>query len=353
MMPYHGTLQLHERKKLKEEIEVLKSQVDIEDLEEEFHNLSLEEERNRKGKFPAIEKEPVAREAQKGIIFKESESANKLSASTSKLPQEYASIADKIDQPKGKRILNRLYNMVIIMEIPQVKSFKVQAILDTGATVCCIDQDSIPEEALEPSAYPILINGVNSQQLASKKLKSGYMSIEENRFPIPFTYSFPMGKKDGIQMLIGCNFIRSMKGGVRIEEQSITFYKKVTTITTRTDTEVSAVASIDEFNLTEEEYMEVLNATAYDNFKESEKFQQRFKPLLKKLKDQGYIGENPIAHWGKNQVTCKIDIINPDLTIQDKPLKHVTPAMKDQFSKHIQSLLQIGAIRPSSSIPPP
>ncbi|WOK92868.1 hypothetical protein Cni_G01560 [Canna indica] len=105
----------------------------------------------------------------------------------SDLPQEFASIADKVDQPKGKRVLNRLYNMTIIMEIPQVKSFRVQAILDTGATVCCIDQDSIPEEALEPSAYPIMINGVNSQQMASKKLKNGYMSIEENRFSIPFT----------------------------------------------------------------------------------------------------------------------------------------------------------------------
>ncbi|WOL07507.1 polyprotein [Canna indica] len=103
--------------------------------------------------------------------------------------------------------------MTITMEIPKCKTFKVQAILDTGATVCCVDQDSIPPEALEQSAYPILINGVNSQQLANKKIKGGYMIIEENKFPIPFTYAFPMSKKDGIQMLVPSKWIHAVKYG--------------------------------------------------------------------------------------------------------------------------------------------
>ncbi|GJW61596.1 Orf y [Tanacetum coccineum] len=38
-----------------------------------------------------------------------------------------------------------------------------------------------------------------------------------------------------------------------------------------------------------------------------------------------------------------------DVTIEDKPLKHVTPAMEDLFRKHVDSLLKIGAIRPSKS----
>ncbi|GJR98260.1 hypothetical protein Tco_0270434 [Tanacetum coccineum] len=42
-------------------------------------------------------------------------------------------------------------------------------------------------------------------------------------------------------------------------------------------------------------------------------------------------------------------IINPDITIEDRPLKHVTPAMEDSFRKHVDSLLKIGAIRPSKS----
>ncbi|KAJ4784381.1 polyprotein [Rhynchospora pubera] len=102
------------------------------------------------------------------------------------------------DPRKGKIVLNRLYNIELTIEIPGVEKFKIQAILDTGATVCCVDQNAVPKEALEPSAYPIQINGVNSSQIANQKLKGGMMAIEENRFRIPFTYAFPMEQRDGI-----------------------------------------------------------------------------------------------------------------------------------------------------------
>ncbi|KAJ4747684.1 polyprotein [Rhynchospora pubera] len=108
------------------------------------------------------------------------------------------------------------------MEIPGVEKFKIQAILDTGTTVCCVHQNAVPKEALEPSAYPIQIN-----------------------------------ERDGIQMLIGCNFIRVMQGGLRIEGQMVTFYKNVTTIATRVDAEVVASAAIEELELSEVEYFEI------------------------------------------------------------------------------------------------
>ncbi|GJY38755.1 putative polyprotein [Tanacetum coccineum] len=38
-----------------------------------------------------------------------------------------------------------------------------------------------------------------------------------------------------------------------------------------------------------------------------------------------------------------------DITIEDRPLKHVTPAMEDSLKKHVDSLLKIGVIRPSKS----
>ncbi|KAJ4731119.1 polyprotein [Rhynchospora pubera] len=253
------------------------------------------------------------------------------------------------DPRKGKRVLNRLYNIELTMEIPGVEKFKIQAILDTGATVCYVDQNAVPKEALEPSAYPIQINGVNSSQIANQKLKGGMMAIEENRFRIPFTYAFPMEQRDGIQMLIGCNFIRAMQGGLRIEGQMVTFYKNVTTIATKVDAEVAASAAIEELELSELEYFEIQRITAYSCGEESQKFKERFRPLLERLEEQGYIGENPLQHWEKNRVKCKLDIINPDITIQDKPLKHVTPAMKEQFDKHVQALLKIGVIRPSKS----
>ncbi|GKC24959.1 hypothetical protein Tco_1027109 [Tanacetum coccineum] len=70
---------------------------------------------------------------------------------------------------------------------------------------------------------------------------------------------------------------------------------------------------------------------------------------LERLKHQGYIREEPLKHWKKNGELCKLDIINPDITIEDRPLKHVTPAMEDSFKNHVDSLLKISAIHPSKA----
>ncbi|GKD47022.1 hypothetical protein Tco_1271667 [Tanacetum coccineum] len=63
------------------------------------------------------------------------------------------------------------------------------------------------------------------------------------------------------------------------------------------------------------------------------KFKEKFEPVLEELKEQGYIGEEPLKHWKKNGELCKLDIINPDVTIEDRPLKDITPAMEASFKK--------------------
>ncbi|GJV77539.1 hypothetical protein Tco_1509123 [Tanacetum coccineum] len=103
-----------------------------------------------------------------------------------------------------------------------------------------------------------------------------------------------------------------------------------------------------EVQVDEEEFLEI-NESIYFNQEGSRAFQEQFKPVIDRLKQQGYIGEEPLKHWKKNGELCKLDIINPDVTIEDKPLKHVTPAMEDLFRKHVDSLLKIGAICPSKS----
>ncbi|KAJ4779248.1 polyprotein [Rhynchospora pubera] len=325
-----------ENSKLKERIEEL-------ELAQEMAKLSIKD----KGKGLTLESVDGDTDSETEV-YKEVETRRSAGIVIKMMREEFAST--QIPDPRrGKRVLNRLYNIELLMEIPGVEKFKVQAILDTGATVCCIDESAIPVEAMEPSAYPIQINGVNSQQTANKKLKGGMMSIEENKFRIPFTYAFPMLQRDRIQMLIGCNFIRAMQGGLRIEDQMVTFYKNVTTIATKVDAEAVSTASIEELDLSEQEYLEIQRVTAFSCGEQSQSFKVKFKLLLERLKEQGFIGENPLKHWEKNRVKCKLDIINPDITIQDKPLKHVTPAMKEQFDKHVQALLKIGVIRPSKS----
>ncbi|GJZ21799.1 Orf y [Tanacetum coccineum] len=80
---------------------------------------------------------------------------------------------------------------------------------------------------------------------------------------------------------------------------------------------------IAELEVSEEEFLEI-NESIYFNQEGSRAFQEQFKPIIDRLKQQGYIGEEPLKHWKKN-------------------------AMEDIFRKHVDSLLKIGAIRPSKS----
>ncbi|GJR21845.1 Orf y [Tanacetum coccineum] len=179
--------------------------------------------------------------------------------------------------PKIRKITNKLYNVKVEFEIPNCLMFGTTAIIDTGASACCINKKVILEDALEPLTKTI-----------------------------PLIYAFDMKDSNGIKMLIGANFLRSMKGGIQIEGDEITIYKKVTRIKTSNQTEVAEVA------ITELER------------------------------------RTPKA-WKKNGELCKLDIINPDITIEDRPLKHVTPAMEDSFKKHVDTFLKISSIRPIKS----
>ncbi|GJV73447.1 Orf y [Tanacetum coccineum] len=247
--------------------------------------------------------------------------------------------------PKIRKITNQLYNVKVEFNIPNCTAFGTTAIIDTGASTCCINKKVITKEALEPLTYIVFFNGLNSRQQATHRIKQGYFLIEGNKFKIPLIYAFDMRDNNGIEMLIGANFLRSMKGGIRIEGDEITIYKKVTKIKTSNQTEITEIA---ELEVSEEEFLEI-NESIYFNQEGSRAFKEQFKPVIDRLKQQGYIGEELLKHWKKNSERCKLDIINPDITIEDRPLKHVTPSMEASFRKHVDSLLKISVIRPSKS----
>ncbi|GKB93572.1 hypothetical protein Tco_0979709 [Tanacetum coccineum] len=137
------------------------------------------------------------------------------------------------------------------------------------------------------------------------------------------------------------------KGGIRIEGDEITIYKKITKFKTSNQAEISQVA-IEELKMDELEYQATVEESIFHQ-EINPDFKRRFEPVLRELKDQGYIGEEPLKHWKKNGELCNLDIINPDITIEDKLLKDVTPAMEASFKNHIDSLLKLGVIRPSKS----
>ncbi|KAG6519393.1 hypothetical protein ZIOFF_022886 [Zingiber officinale] len=69
-----------------------------------------------------------------------------------------------------KSLLNRLYNMEIIFHIPGIPDTKVQAILDTGATKCCICKDALPEGAFEEKNYKVIFGRRNNARTLESQL---------------------------------------------------------------------------------------------------------------------------------------------------------------------------------------
>lgn len=191
----------------------------------------------------------------------------------------------------------------------------------------------VPAEALEENPFLVHFSGITSKATAKKKLRAEKMTIGDNNFRVPYTYSFSMKIGKNIQMILGCNFIRDMQGGVRIEGNTVTFYKNLTTINTLPF--VSAAAAIEELDLEEENYIQIKELINYSTGLMHKGFQDKFGNLLAELKAQGYIGEDPLRHWGKNQVLCQLDIKNSDFIVEDRPLKHLTPQARESFSKHI------------------
>nr|ASD56981.1 polyprotein [Grapevine vein clearing virus] len=248
------------------------------------------------------------------------------------------------EMPRGAH--NKLYHVVVTFRIPDVKGqlleFDINAIIDTGCTCCCINLTKVPDGAIENASIIQEVSGINSKTVVTKKLRQGKMILAGNDFYIPYVSAFEMNMP-GIDMLIGCNFIRAMKGGIRLEGTEVTFYKTITRI--QTTLEPQKIAYLEELVEAEDLHYELAAASMPEPTAEG----LRNTKLLAELKEQGYIGEEPLKHWSKNRVRCKLDIINPDITIEAKPPGHLTLEDKVKYQKHIDALLDLGVIRPSKS----
>ncbi|ATZ69477.1 ORF3 polyprotein [Cacao swollen shoot Ghana L virus] len=312
----------------------------------------LEEDRQ------TLEQQAKMKDKGKAVILSDDESKEH----SAYLEEDICHTTEKMVPSRG----NMLYNLDVQLIIPEVKfPILIKAILDTGATTCCIDINSVPREAIEQNTFRVQFKGINSSQTVDKKLKYGRMTISNHQFRIPYCYAFPLQLGDGIQMILGCNFIRSMYGGLRIEGNTITFYKNVTHIHSKAaalvgggtphsflgadglgllfpdDDEEEDVPSLDFAT-----HLQLVGHTAQ---KPSYPLSPELQDLMSKLKEQGYIGESPLKHWANNKILCRLDIKNPELIIEDKPIKHLTPVMEQKFQKHVKALLDIGVIRPSKS----
>ncbi|KAJ8476366.1 hypothetical protein OPV22_020093 [Ensete ventricosum] len=231
------------------------------------------------------------------------------------------------------RLKNNLLNFQLDLEIGG-KKITLNGILDTGASTSVCDEKMIPKEFREEVKTDTLIKGVNGVSTINEILREGKIWIGQQYFRIPRTYVMPL--TSGFHMIIGMNFIYAMEGGVRIEKGEVTFYKIVTK--TPTSPIVHEINYIDELELELPEYYDIC-ASMPSIGGITEEF---ISPdIIQKMKKLGYIGEEPLKHWEKNQVKCRLEVKNPDLIIEDRPLKHVTPKMKETMAAHIRKLLDL------------
>ncbi|GKF80717.1 RNA-directed DNA polymerase [Tanacetum coccineum] len=79
---------------------------------------------------------------------------------------------------KIRKITNQFYNVKVEFEIPNCPMFGTTAIIDTGASACCINKKVIPEDVLEPLTRTVFFNGLNSRQQATHRIKQGSFLIE-------------------------------------------------------------------------------------------------------------------------------------------------------------------------------
>ncbi|GJR26106.1 hypothetical protein Tco_1102338 [Tanacetum coccineum] len=168
--------------------------------------------------------------------------------------------------PKIRKVTNQLYNVKVEFDIPNCKAFGTTAIIDTGASACCINKESHSRRS----------TGTSKSDCRLQWLKFN----------------------NGIEMLIGANFLRSMKGGIRIEGDEITIYKKVTKIKTSNQTEIAEIA---ELEVSEEEFLEI-NESIYFNQEGSRAFQEQFKPVIDRLKQNWDNMEKNPSSTGKRMV---------------------------------------------------
>lgn len=256
-------------------------------------------------------------------------------------------------------IINNLLNFTSILRV-EGSEYVLRTILDTGATKCCIIGPAIPQTNFEKMEKPVTILGLSSQQNTELRLKKASIILDKEQYPMPLTYVTPP-VSDNIELILGMNFVNSFKGGIDICQGVITFYRKLDTIQT---TPIISRALKDKTLTLEvtEEYNDILHQEIFLNIQETEEvesllfnlgrltdFEAEILPLMTQLEELQYIGINPLQHWEKNKVMCKLDIINPDLVIQDKPLTSVPPAMEGEYKMHIEELLKLKVIRNSHS----
>ncbi|KAG6523283.1 hypothetical protein ZIOFF_013139 [Zingiber officinale] len=228
---------------------------------------------------------------------------------------------------------NNLLNIKVRVEINN-QDCVLNAILDTGAATCVCDGTKIPKEFRQQASVDALIQGVNSATKVSEILKEGKIWVGEQYFRLPRTFVMP-SLAEGLNFILGMNFIRAMEGGLRIEKGEVTFYKLVTTVSTPPT--AHQVTLLEELDLELTEYYDICAAMPQKDTYEAHK--RHLKAFITICEQNGLILSPTKYKIGVKQV----DILGA--TIGDSKIKLQPHIIQKILETKSESLTEIRALR--------
>lgn len=260
------------------------------------------------------------------------------------------------------------------IKIKGFKPYKLHAYIDTGASICCATKNILPNEKWVTLEKPIKVKiADNSIILIEKAAKDLDVTVAGKIFRIPTLYQ----QETGIDILIGNNFLNTYRPFIQdlehivlhtLEEKEPVHISKVRKAFKIADSNFleyyrkrkRGEVNIDKPKPTNISSESIVNHP-YDIYlqeletghliEEDEKIfitnlEQSSK--IEKLLDQ-CCSENPMdAKIVKNPMTSSIILTEPSKVIRVRPMSY-TPQDREEFSKQIKELLDLGVIEPSTS----
>lgn len=217
--------------------------------------------------------------------------------------------------------------------------------IDTGAEANIFKHNCLPEEKWEKIKIPIIIKGFNNEgNIITHKARNIKIQIWDKILKIEEAYSYELPNKD---IIIGLPFLEKLYPHIITRthwwlttpcKQKIAAKRvsnKVRKITNWIKGNEKITQKLENEQKNENQIEEIIIFTI-----------DKITPIKEKLKE--LYSKDPLKGWDKHKTTIKIELINKDSIIIQKPLKYNFNDLKE-FKIHIEELLKKGYIQESNS----
>nr|AWA81915.1 replicase [Sweet potato vein clearing virus] len=210
------------------------------------------------------------------------------------------------------------------------KSRYYTPMIDTGAEISICKMNCLPDEYWKEIKNDLIVRGFNNEgSVIDRKASNISIQIWDKIVKIDHIYQFEIQGKD---IILGMNFIRMYLP----HKISKDFWYLTTPCGKMIGAKI--VENKERFKCEWEKGDKTLN----------QKLRNVYDFSLVRNQIRTLFSENPLEFWEKHRTEVKIELINPDSIVYQKPLRWNFEDI-EEFKLHIDELLKGGFIRPSNS----